>query len=267
MKFQLFFCCYMALLASGNSIPKAYDNQIINANTTPVEYHSFQPSKVLKQKRKLRQRVSAWGWGVAVLALGLIVGIVWLTVWLWPMAAWVWRIGLGVVGLSLTVMLGTIGIFLFSYAYPTLRDMRFDALQRLEKLCEKIPMTATKGWCPPDEYFRISLAANADQLLVVDYLGDRAWLIPKNNIANTRSDFVALEATGANYPETPETAVVIARTPFENRTKRLPPPLPDQPMQVLQFQLRDLPLRQLTLVYQGTAFSDSTQRIAAELWP
>lgn len=269
---HLFFLFCLALLASGNnSQPAAQATAAVAQHHASVEYRAFQPSKIKKQKRKLRQRVVAWGWGVAVGAVLLIGGLAWLMVWLWPMMAIGWRILMATVGISVAAVIAFMAMFLFVYAYPTQRDMRADAEIRLKKMAQRLPFEVAQNWCFPDDYFRMSLAANADGLLVVDYQQDQAWQIPKANVTAIQSAFVAADSAAQTYPASPERVVLLTQMPFQNRAPQPPYPssLFGKPMQVLQLDLQNLPIRQLIVIYRGAIYSDSTQHIAGawrELW-
>jgi hypothetical protein len=259
----LFFVSLVAIgSATSGLTPPVYAQQ-----QTVVAYRDFQPSKVKKQKRVLRQRVSTWGWGVLTAALLLVAGLTWLVIWLWPLVAIVWRVLLLIGAISVSAVLIGMALFLFSYAYPTQRDVRSSAEIRIRELGKVLPFEAESVWCFPDDQFRFSLMANTEGLLVVDYEQDHAWQIPQSNIEGIGSDFVPADSATTVYPATTARVVLLAKKTFQTRTAQPPysSGIYTKPMQVLDFKLTGLPIEHLTVVYRGAVYSDSTQHIADHL--
>jgi hypothetical protein len=269
MKWYLFFCC-LALVVLGGTAAQADPKSALTSETAAGRsegYYTFQPSKICKQKRKLKPRFSGWGWGVLAITGLLMVGLAWLAVWLWPMSAIGWRILIVLLGGSFAAVIAFMGFFMFSYAYTTSRDLRFEAQRRLAQLTEKMPYSAEKGWCLSGEYFRLSLGANPASLLIVDYRQDKAWVIPKENIAAIKPDFVEPNFAKATYPSKSGSEVILTKAmqPLPNQKPDAPPGEPEKPLQVLHFELRNLPLDRFTFVYREQIYSDSAQHIAGEL--
>ncbi|HPI06093.1 MAG TPA: hypothetical protein PLM41_06910 [Saprospiraceae bacterium] len=228
-------------------------------------YRTFQPSKIKKQKRKLRKKISALGWGLFLFSLVVIAGTLLLTMHLWPMAGLFWRIFMVWLGLSLTVGFLLVGLIGLVYGRHSDRDLRSKAIVRVVKLGDKLDFTPEKTWCFPDEYFRLSVAANKNALLIVDYQQDKGWIIPKENIVGIQTDSVPAAETEARYPSGPDTESIVLFRPLQENLPPHPPAKPLGPMQVLDFQCRNQMLRRMTLVYHPSVFGDSTQIVAADL--
>ena len=228
-------------------------------------YCTFQPSKIKKQKRKLRKKISALGVGLFLFSLVFIAGTLLLTLHLWPIAGLFWRIFMVWLGLSLTVGFLLVALIGLVYGRQSDRDLRSKAVGRLEKLGRKLNFTPGKTWCFPDEYFRLSVAANKNALLIVDYQQDKGWIIPKENIAEMLTDSVAVEQAAIRYPSGSDSESVI----IHRKTPEYLPPHPPAPrlgaMQVLDLRCRNQALRRMTLVYHPSVFGDSTQTVVTGL--
>jgi hypothetical protein len=268
MRYTLLLPCIVLLSLMGSM---GINQTSVPNRTVPIEthltYRAFKPSSIKKQPRALRQRVTLWGWSVLLGALLIIGALVWLVVWLWPLVAIGWKIFAVIFGLASSVTVVGIALFIFAYAYPTQRDVRSDADARLQALTNRLPFTVEKHWCFPDDEFRISLAGNPEGLLMVDYQQDRAWQVPKGNISAVRSAFIMADSAAITYPQTSNQVVLLTKLPFQSRTGQPPYPgsLMATPMQVIQFQLIELPIEQLTIIYRGAVYVDSTQHIAGDL--
>lgn len=262
----LFLFCLLAFISPDPSEIRLRDaGQRTAVHQSTEGYRTFQPSKIKKQKRKLRKKISAFGVGLFLFSLVVIAGILLLTLHLWPVAGLFWRIFMVWLGLSLTVGFLLVGLIGLVYGRQSDRDLRGKAVVRLEKLGRKLDFTPEKTWCFPDEYFRLSVAANKNALLIVDYQQDKGWIIPKENIIEIQTDSVAAEQAETSYPSgaDSESVIIHRKTP-----EYLPPHAPAPPlgaMHVLDFRCRNLALRRMTLVYHPSVFGDSTQIIKAGL--
>ena len=263
----LFLFCLLAFIAPapGDGNLRHDTRQTSTLQQSDGTYRTFQPSKIKKQKRKLRQRISALGWGLLLLGIVAITGVVLLLLHLWPAAGVFWRIVMVWLGLSLSVGFLLMGLLGIVFGWQSQRDVRTKATARLEKLARKLDFTPEKIWCFPDEYFRLSMAANKSALLIVDYQQDKGWIIPKENIADMRTDSVTIEQAEARYPSAADSeSVILHRTLPEYLPPRAPAP-PLGPMQVLDVRCRNQALQRITLVYHPSVFGDSTQTVLAGL--
>ena len=262
MKLILFLC----LMAFVSPLSPPVGEQV-NTESAPTEhtYRTFQPSKIKKQKRKLRPKITALGWGVMLAGLGLAAAVIWLVVFLWPAASVAWRILMFWLGLSLSIPFLMAGLFGWVFGRENTREVHQKAERRLEKLTKKLDFKPEKTWCFPDEHFRLSVAADKNQLLIIDYQQNKGWFIPKENIVAMRSDTVAANKAAAMYPASKDGATLLIQHDFseyeEPRGRREPP----GPMHVLQFSCQNQPLQQMTLIYQPSIFGDSTRTVAADL--
>lgn len=264
MKMLLFCCCIMCVVGGATALVKPRLSAQAFTNSTSMDnpgFRTFKPSEIRKQKRKLKQHFSGWGWGVLGLTALIIGGLIWLAVWLWPMSALGWRIIIAGLGISLIAVIAFMGFYLFSFSYNTNRDLRSEARNRLHELAEKIPFEIAQDWCFPGEGFRLTIAANSGNLLVLDYQQDRGWMIPQQNIGAVHAELIALEAVSNTYPPTAQAETIVNMPDQPSPSKDNP----ELPLQVLRFELRDLPLTQITLAYREQIFSDSAQQVAVEL--
>lgn len=261
------------LLAITNLPPDTAGPAPVPVTQSADAFETFKPSAILKQKRKIKQRVSFWGWGILAAGLLLIGGLVWLIVALWPGAALIWKILLVLSGISLGSLIVFMALFIFSYAYPTLRDVRMEAEARWAKFLQKKNFKADKTWCLPDDHYRIALALDARQILVVDYAQNKGWRIPASKVTNIACEAIPPgQLPQADYLETGNNITLTTRSPFRKRST-VPPYLGDwqnKPKQALRLDIEGLPLNSLTIIYAGLFEpADSCQNIQAsirEMW-
>ncbi len=90
---------FIAVLALGTLVQEGTGATLLTSFQAGQEsYQAFTPSKIIKQKRVLKQRVPLWGWGVLALTAALIGVLVWLVLLLWPAVGLGWRIAMLFVG-------------------------------------------------------------------------------------------------------------------------------------------------------------------------
>lgn len=265
---KLFFLfCWLAFVS-----PDPYlHNRLTGTEQLPAVknaadgYRTFQPSKIRKQKRKLRQRLNGAGSLIMLLSALCIAGVIFLMGHFWPLAGVFWRIFIVWLGVSLISGFLVVGLYGFAFSRQSNDKVHTKALTRLEKLGKKLPFPIEKAWCFPNEYYRISMGADKNSLLIIDYQQDKGWIIPKENIAEIRSDTVAADRAEALYPPGEGVESIVTQPFVDIRVPVMARRDLNNSMQVLQLECRDLPLRQMTLVYNGSVEGDNAQTIAVDL--
>lgn len=245
----------MPALLAGESLPSPTGGvsvpvarmEIVKAGIPHETVRTFRPSSFPKQKRKIKKRVTFWGLAILAATLALMVGLTWLLVWTWPLlplwAAWLSVLGGGMVG----VVMFFSGLFAFSYSYKTDRDLRFDALARLERLTAALPFEAEKAWCLGGEHFRLSVARGKTGWLIVDYQADKGWILPLETLVSKEGFELPLKEVESKLAAGEGELRLFVRP---SRKRRQAPLRPDQPMQVLRFKVSEGDVRVFTLVYE-----------------
>jgi hypothetical protein len=92
------------------------------------------PNEASKQKRKRKGHFSGWGWLVLGLTALVIGGLVWLTVWIWPMVALGWGILIAAGMTCLAAVIAAMGFYLFSFSYETARTIALQEQQAARRM-------------------------------------------------------------------------------------------------------------------------------------
>lgn len=152
---------------------------------------TFNPSDYKGQTKKLR-KPKRFGWfelALILIALGVIGGLLWLTFSLiGGVRAALWRILIGVLGIGLSAGVAFLALLLYSYTYPSERDMKFEAhdkaSNRLIKLAKQLDINWLKIIAIQDENFRIGMIMSHEDMIIIDYLTDQGWRIPEAEVIN-----------------------------------------------------------------------------------
>lgn len=150
---------------------------------------TFKPSAYKKQPKNLRRmgRINWTKWVIVFLVLALIGILAWGTLALIGIfKALIWKIFIGIVGSGLAIMIALFGFVVSAYSTPTDRDhqiaMREQASRRLVALAQQLEVEWLHVTTPTDERCRIGLVSHKNGIIIVDYLNDQGWQIPKNEI-------------------------------------------------------------------------------------
>lgn len=150
---------------------------------------TFKPSAYKKQSKILRRtgRINWTKWVIIFLVLVLAGVLTWGTLTIIGMLkAFVGKILIGIVGAGLVAMVAVFGIVTSAYTTPTNRDhqmaIREQASRRLVALAKQLGVTWLHITTPTDEKCRIGLVTHENGIIIVDYINDQGWQIPKTEI-------------------------------------------------------------------------------------